>query len=165
MFPAAIEQGTNVSEREASPVDVSDVLRSRRSVRAYAPRDISDELVLELLDLARHAPSSLDGQPWQFIVVRDSEAKRRLATLKNQYCPPEKRHYPADFLADAPVVIVVCVDLDAAFGRHLEDGVLAAYSIMLGATRHGLTSVYLSASAPGAPQLADEIRSLFAIPA
>jgi nitroreductase len=146
------------------PTDLNEVMTARRSVRAYGPTPVSDTVIASLLDLARHAPSSLDGQPWHFIVVRDPFTKARLAGIKNRYCPPAKQRFRADFLADAPAIVVVCVDVQGSFGRHIEDGVLAAFSIMLAATRHGLAGVYLSGASPDDPQLAYEIRELFAIP-
>jgi nitroreductase len=146
------------------PTDLNEVMTARRSVRTYGPTPVSDTVIASLLDLARRAPSSLDGQPWHFIVVRDPVTKARLAGIKNRYCPPAKQWFPADFLADAPAIVLVCVELSRSFGRHIEDGVLAAFSIMLAATRHGLAAVYLSGASPDEPQLADEIRELFAIP-
>lgn len=106
----------------------------------------------------------MDGQPWHFIVVRDPALKGRLAEIKNRYCPPLKRRYRADFLRDAPAIVTVCVDAARSYGRHLEDGVLAAFAILLAATRHGLAGVYLSAASPDEPRLACEIRDLFEIP-
>lgn len=146
------------------PTDLRDVILARRSSRRYRPMAVPDEVVASLLDLARHAPSSMDGQPWHFIVVRDVGHKTRLAEIKNRYCPPLKQRFRADFLVDAPVVVVVCVDAERSFGRHIEDGVLAAFSILLGATRYGLAGVYLSAAAADEPRLAVEIRELFTIP-
>jgi nitroreductase len=149
---------------EHLPTDLHDVIMARRSSRRYRPVEVSHEVVASLLDLARHAPSSMDGQPWHFIVVRDPAQKTRLAEIKNRYCPPLKQRFRADFLVDAPVIVVVCVDAERSFGRHVEDGVLAAFSILLGATRYGLAGVYLSATAADEPRLAVEIRELFRIP-
>jgi nitroreductase len=149
---------------DTQPVDLNDVMVARRSCRRYGPTAVSDTVIASLLDLARHAPSSMDGQPWHFLVVRERAAKVGLVEIKNRYSPSAKRQYPADFLADAPAIVVVCVDLARSFGRHLENGVLAAFSIMLAATRHGLGSVYLSAISAEEPGLTTDIRELFAIP-
>ena len=149
---------------ERLPVDLNDVIVTRRSCRRYGPTPVSDTVIASLLDLARHAPSSMDGQPWHFLVIRDPASKARLVEIKNRYCPPAKQQYPADFLADAPAIVLVCVDLSLSFGRHLEDGVLAAFSLMLAATRHGLGTVYLSAISAEQPRLTTDIRELFAIP-
>lgn len=56
--------------------------RYRRSVRAIDPhRDVPNELVEKILELARWAPSAGNGQPWEFIVIRDTEMRGRIAGL------------------------------------------------------------------------------------
>jgi nitroreductase len=107
----------------------------------------------------------MNGQPWEFVIVRDERTRAALAALKNKYCPPSKAAYPADFLREAPVVIVVCVKEARSFGRDVENGVLAAAHIMLGAPALGLGTVYLSAHTGDAPGLREEIRALLAAPA
>jgi len=146
-------------------MEFDDVVRSRRSVRAFSDADVPDDLVKSLIDCALRAPSSMNGQPWRFIVVRNAGTKRRLAETKDRYCPPEKREYPAGFLREAPVVVVTCVERANAFDRGLESGVLATAHLLLAAANHGLTGVYMSASKPGTPGLAGEIREILGVPA
>jgi nitroreductase len=141
-----------------------EVLRTRRSIRRYEPRAVPERLILELLDLARHAPSSMDGQPWAFVVVKDAERKRRMAALKNAHCPPAKSAFPADFLEAAPVVVVVCVERARAHQREREDGVLATAWLLLAAHAHGLGGVYLSASQPDDGRLTAALKELLELP-
>jgi nitroreductase len=145
-------------------MDLDKTIKGRRSIRRYREEDIPDSLIEELLDLARYAPSSMNGQPWYFIVVRNDEAKRRLAEIKNKHCPAEKRMYKADFLQNAPVVVVVCVDRERSFNRGIENAVLATANIMLGAYRRGLGSVYMSAYRMDDPSISEEIRKNLDIP-
>ena len=146
-------------------MDVCQAISARRSVRAYRRDEVPVALVQQLLDLARHAPSSMGGEPWHFVVIRDAARKVQLADLKNCYCPPQKRSYSADFLREAPVIIVVCVAQDRAFNRSLENGVVATATLMIAAAGLGLGSTYLSAYDQAQPALADELRELLAIPA
>jgi nitroreductase len=146
-------------------VEFREVVNRRRSVRTFSAADVPDALVDALVDCALRAPSSMNGQPWYFIVVRDGETKRRLAETKDRYCPPEKREYPAGFLRGAPVVVVTCVDRARAFDRGMESGVLATGHLLLAAANHGLSGVYMSAYKDGAPEVADEIRAILGIPA
>ena len=113
----------------ATPLDK--VVAGRRSIPIYDRRDVSDSVVRELLDLARHAPSSMNGQPCCFLVIPDEATRSRLAEIKNLHCPPEKRSYPADFLADAPVIVAVCVERSRSFGREAENGILASAFLLL----------------------------------
>jgi len=146
-------------------MEFEQVVRARRSIRKFSAADVSDELVKSLIDCAVHAPSSMNGQPWHFIVVRNAETKKRLAATKNKYCPPEKSDYSADFLLAAPVLILTCVDQALSYDRGIENGVLATAHLLLAAANYGLTSVYMSAYKTGTPEVADEIRAILDIPA
>lgn len=140
------------------------IIKKRRSIRRYQDKDIPDRIIEGLLDLARYAPSSMDGQPWHFFVVRNHHTKECLVRIKNKYCPPEKQEYRADFLLGAPAVIVVCVDRKRSFERGIENAVLATAHIMLAASQEGLGSVYMSAYKTNEPALSKEIGRLLGIP-
>jgi nitroreductase len=127
--------------------------------------DVPDDLLNLLIDCATRAPSSMNGQPWSFIVVRNGETKKRLAEIKDKYCPPGKQEYPAGFLMEAPVVVVTCVDSARAFDRGIESGVLATGHLLLAAANHGLAAVYMSAYKNDTPAVAGEIRTVLGIPA
>jgi len=139
-------------------------IKKRRSVRTYRKADIDKETIAHLLDLARYTPSSMNGQPWHFVVIRSSPIKKRIAEIKNRYCPAEKLMFQADFIKSAPVVMVVCVDKKRSFSREIENGVLATATIMLAAANVGIGSVYMSAYKTGEPGLATEIHSLLKLP-
>jgi nitroreductase len=141
-----------------------DLVRGRRSIRKYKDKDIPDSEIKELLSLATHAPSSMNGQPWKFIVIRNAATKKKLVEIKNKYCPIEKQNYQADFLSKAPVVVVICVDKQKSFEREIENGVLATANILLGAHHKGLGSVYMSAYRPGDPRVSGDIRQILDIP-
>jgi len=81
-------------------VDVFEAIRGRRSIRAFESREVPEELVERLIEAARWAPSAGNIQPWEFIIVRKQEIKRKLA---------ESALYQS-FIEEAPVVIVVCAD-------------------------------------------------------
>ena len=146
-------------------MNLDTVIKGRRSVRHYRNMDVPDSVILELIDLARFAPSSMNGQPWSFIIVKDTLTRDRLATIKDEYCPLEKRDYKASMLRDAPVVIVVCVDRKKSHKRVIENAVLATSYLMLAAYSRGIGCVYMSAYTADEPRLADHIRELLEIPA
>lgn len=145
-------------------MELDQAIFGRRSIRKYKDRDIPPEDLEQLLDLARQAPSSMNGQPWYFIIIKDYQTKMALAHLKNKYCPREKQTYQADFLLQAPVIIVVCVDKQRSFEREVENAVLATAYLLLAAHSRGLGAVYMSAYRGGDPRLTDDIRLLLAIP-
>jgi nitroreductase len=145
-------------------MEINKTIEGRRSIRKYQDRDIPDSVIEELLELATYAPSSMNGQPWHFIVIRAEKTKKRLVEIKNKYCPVEKQVYKADFLQKASVIIVVCVDQQNSYDREVENGVLATANLILGAYSRGLGSVYLSAYRNGEPGISDDIRQALGIP-
>jgi nitroreductase len=144
-------------------MELDEAIEGRRAIRKYQDREVPDAIVSQLLALTRHAPSSMNGQPWHFVVVREAATKRALAELKNRHCPPEKKAYSADFLEGA-AILVVCIDLNRSNGRTVENAVLAASVFMLAAHSRGLGTVYMSAYQPGKPKLAKEIGQLLRLP-
>ena len=154
-----------MKEKSGSSRSFEEVVRQRRSIRRYEDRDVPEAVITEILEAARMAPSSMNGQPWCFVVVRDVETKRRISELKNRHCPPEKRSFSADFLSRAPVILVVAVNRARSFGRELENGVLATAWLLLAAQAQGLGSVYLSACQPHDPGLEMALGELLRLPA
>ncbi len=78
-----------------------DAIEQRRSIRRFTPDPVPDDHVHELLDAARLAPSGSNTQPWRFKVVTDAETRRKLAVAA----------YQQSFIAEAPLVLVCCADL------------------------------------------------------
>lgn len=109
----------------------------RVSVRRYAERPVDDEQVSALLHAAMSAPSGVNRQPWEFMVVDDPSTLKRLADALPY----------AKMAAEAPVAIVICGNKD----RFLEgvDGVLweqdlsaASENLLLAAHAIGLGGVW-----------------------
>lgn len=53
-------------------------IKTRKSVRSYNEKNISDETLNEILEAGRLAPSWVNVQPWKFIVIRDEKTKELL---------------------------------------------------------------------------------------
>jgi len=87
-------------------MNVIEAIRTRRSVRLYKPDAIPEEVLMQVLDAARLAPSAGNRQPWIFYVVRSPEVKEKL-----------KAAYGAEWLQAAPVAIVACGLPDKAWTR------------------------------------------------
>ncbi|HEY3747798.1 MAG TPA: nitroreductase family protein [Pseudonocardiaceae bacterium] len=58
-----------------------DAITSRRNVRTYDDRPISDEHLNRILEAGRRTPSSKNTQPWDFVLVTDRDRLVRLATV------------------------------------------------------------------------------------
>jgi nitroreductase len=101
-------------------------LRSLRAVRRFSPEPISDEVVHDILEVARWTGSSKNTQPWHLIVVRDRITLAQLAE-----CGPYAGH-----LAGAQAAIVLVMD----DGNKRFDEGRVAQSIMLAAWARGVGS-------------------------
>ncbi|MEM8533383.1 MAG: nitroreductase family protein [Chloroflexota bacterium] len=95
-----------------------DVVLKRRMVRNFADTPVAPELIDQMLDLARHAPSAGFTQGQSFIVVTRPEMKQSIATL----CGEE--HYVEKgfdrFISGAPVIVVPCTSESAYHRRYQE---------------------------------------------
>ncbi len=120
------------------------IIKTRRSVRSFKKDPIPKDVIETLLEAGRWAPSAGNIQPWEFFVVGNPELKEKLgrAALGQM------------FLAQAPVVIVVCaVPLQSALRyRHrgeklycIQDTAAAVQNILLAATALGLASCWVGA--------------------
>jgi nitroreductase len=81
-------------------MELLEAIKGRRSVRAFKQQDVPEETVEKLIDAARHAPSAGNIQPWEFVIVRKLEVKRKLTRAALNQA----------FVEEAPVVIVVCAN-------------------------------------------------------
>ncbi|MBI4334303.1 MAG: nitroreductase family protein [Chloroflexi bacterium] len=104
-----------------------DLMRRRRSARRFKPDPIPDEHIQKILEAGRWAMSGANGQPWEFVVVKDRDLIQEVARIRRD-CQKhtrvmeesrvkELRHaaylVPANEMPgfkDAPVVIVICGD-------------------------------------------------------
>jgi nitroreductase len=57
------------------------LVKNRRTVRRFKSDPIPDEYVDKIIEAARWAPSGLNQQPWEFVVVKKPELKAAIAAL------------------------------------------------------------------------------------
>ncbi len=62
-----------------------ELVKSRRSIRAFTDQPVSDEVVTKVVEAARWAPSGANSQPWEFIVIRDQATKDQMAQWGRQH--------------------------------------------------------------------------------
>ena len=78
-----------------------EAIKVRRSIRKFTSDDISEEMINQMLEAARLAPSAGNVQPWRFLIIRDPEIKQKL----RQICLDQR------FIEEVPVVIICFGDL------------------------------------------------------
>lgn len=112
-------------------MDTIEALKTRRSVREYKKDKVSEDILKELIDCARLAPTARNEQPWEFVVVSDASLKKQISELAPN----------GQFIKDAPVLIVIfCKDTK----YYLEDGCAATENIVLAAHALGLGSCWVA---------------------
>jgi nitroreductase len=75
-------------------------MRRVRQARQYRPDPVPDDVIEELLQVARWTGSSRNSQPWRFIAITDKEQLRRISQIRP----------PIAWVADAPLAIAIVLD-------------------------------------------------------
>ena len=88
--------------------ELMDVIRSRRSVRNFEDKDVSDEQIQKLLEAVKWAQSWANTQCWEIVVVRDPGTKAKLQETMGKGNPATKA------ITAAPVLLAVCGKLQSA---------------------------------------------------
>lgn len=98
-------------------MDFWQVIKKRRCIRQFEDRQVPDDLIKKILEAGILAPSEGNLQPWHFVVVRSQSLKSELEEASGGQAQ----------VGRAPVVIVVCIDLEVAVSKYGERG-LELYS-------------------------------------
>jgi len=59
-------------------MSLTEIIKGRRSIRAYSDKPVEKEKLEAVLDAARLAPSARNRQKWQFIIVTDPSVKDKM---------------------------------------------------------------------------------------
>ncbi len=124
-------------------------LLTRRSIRKFKDKNIDDDTILKILDIARYAPSAHNSQPWEFIIIRDRDILKELSKI----------HYGAKPLSRAPLAIVVVCNPSESPTSYLVDCANATMYILLAAHALGLGCVWIQTLRD-----IDKIRKILNIP-
>ena len=87
-------------------MDIMRIIKTRRSVRKFKKGKISEDLIKNILESARFAPSGLNNQPWKFLVLEDNR-KNDLAQFT---------HY-SSIIKGADKLILVFLNKDSSYNR------------------------------------------------
>jgi len=107
-------------------LDITQLVKSRRSIRKFKPTRVPRDIIRAILDLARWAPSAHNAQPWHLIVIEDAEVKRKLATemgkawlsdMRKDGVPKDKAERIVKFeswerITKSPIVVIACLSME-----------------------------------------------------
>jgi nitroreductase len=108
-------------------MDALEAIRTVLAVRSYQDKSVPEAAVRRILEAGRLTGSSMNGQPWHFIVVQNRETLRQLGGLLRT----------GPYVAQAPLAIVVAMD-NTRYA--LSDASRAIQSMLLTAWTEGLGS-------------------------
>jgi nitroreductase len=113
-----------------------DVILRRRSIRRYENKDISEEVLQQILETGRQAPSAANRQPIHFVIVNDHDTLKILCdTLFSR------------FVKYAPLAIVGCADIKSLLtGKWaIVDTTIAMQNMVIAAWTLGVGSCWIGA--------------------
>jgi nitroreductase len=120
-------------------MELSEVIKGRRSVRRFKPEPVPKDVIENILELAQWAPSAMNQQDWRFIVVEGAKKEALLkitATAFDHFKPILEKNFPDkpkvleaskrffETYGNAPVIVL-------AYGGHFPTGQADPYSISL----------------------------------
>jgi len=127
-------------------MEVYEAVRTVLAVRKYQDKPVPPDIVQRIVEAGRLTGSSMNGQPWHFIVVENRDTLRQLGALART----------GPYIAQAPLAIVVAIDKtkfavsDAS--RAIQSMILTAWSEGIGSNWVGFMGL-------------DDVKSLLKIPA
>ena len=101
-----------VVKMTTTSVDVYDAARTLLAVRRYKAKRIPKDLVRKIVEAGRLTASSVNLQPWHFIVVEDVEMLRKLGAASRT----------GPYIAGAPLAIAVAVEKASEYGSPTRAG-------------------------------------------
>ncbi len=126
-------------------MDVFEAIAARYSVRGYKPDPVSHEMLHQVLEAARQAPTAANKQPFRIVVVHTKGREEELA-----------RVYGRKWLLQAPLVIAFIAVPGEAWRRMDDkpysevDATIAMDHLVLAATALGLGTCWIAAFDPAA---------------
>ncbi|HIJ09064.1 TPA: nitroreductase [Candidatus Bathyarchaeota archaeon] len=113
-----------------------DLMLSRRSIRRYENKDIPEEVLKQILEAGRQAPSAANRQPIRFVIMNDDDMLKNLCdTLVSR------------FVKAAPAAIVGCADVKSLLtGKWaIVDATIAMQNMVIAAWTLGVGSCWIGA--------------------
>lgn len=124
-------------------MELKEAIKKRQSVRNFYDKEVKKEIIIEILEYANLAPSAGNLQARDFIIVDNKEIKEKLCEAAHNQ----------EFIAEAPIDIVVCANLERIYpyGRRgkelycIQDASAAIEHILLLSLEYGLDTCWVGA--------------------
>jgi nitroreductase len=116
-------------------MDIFEIIKTRRSIRKFTDKPVSDEIIDKIIEAGAWAPSGMNNQPWKFAIIKGEELKTQISTLT---------HYSRIILR-ANVLIAVLLDNSLSYDRTKDCQAIGAciQNMLLTIHSEGLGAVWL----------------------
>ena len=131
--------------QEGDNTSLLDAIFRRRSIRRYKSEQVPDDVLRNILEAGRAAPSADNTQPWHFIILTDSKMKKKLAS-----------GFWNRFIENSAFTIVGCGEKGDAWST--VDVAIALENIVIAAEAQGVGSCWIGDFREG------DVKDLLGIP-
>ena len=141
-------------------MEFKELVKARRSCRAFDSTAVTEEQLSYILEAGQWAPSPLNTQPWEFIIISDESLKAQVKKIGEEARqavidnggPGWAAKYGMDYIAEAPILAVVTVDpkkggLGSFFGQKygaMQAASACIQNMMLAASDLGLETLWFT---------------------
>ncbi len=132
-------------------MDFFNLLKTRRSVRVFQDKEVNQESIRKIIEMATYAPSACNIQGWRFVIVADQKKKEEIVNLGGSI-----------IIKNAPVGILVLYDnrtKNTEYSDDIQSASAAIQNILLSAHYLGLGACWICHLPPK-----NQLRKLFQIP-
>lgn len=146
-------------------MELDQVLKNRRSIRKYRPKDVDEKDINMILEAGLKAPSAGNLQPWRFIVTYNKKMINQAVdtTYRGGNIDSDNNQ---DWIREVPVIILACIDYTDSLDKYGEHGKKAAIQDVSAAVENmilkvvdlGLASCWISGFRER------ELREVFKVP-
>jgi len=125
-------------------MDFWETIKKRHCVRSFAAKQVSDDLIEKIISAGKLAPSAGGLQTWHFEIIKEQKIKDDLTIASMMQ----------KFIAQAPIVIVICADVEKSAGTYgergrdlyaIQDTAAATQNMLLAVTDLGLGACWVGA--------------------
>lgn len=120
-------------------MDFFEAVAKRKSIRKFLPKNVPIEDLKKMIESARLAPSALNSQPWEFIVINDSAKKKKIRELYENARIKLGLYQQDTLFIENAALVLVCSKPTSQW--HVFSTALSVENLVLAATALGYGSV------------------------
>ncbi len=130
-------------------MDFTDIIKSRRSIRRYQEKSISQKDIGDILNCAHLAPTAINIQPWLIGCVTDKALLKKLAVVADH----------GKFIGEAAACFAIFCEKGQKY--YLEDGCAATMNVIYACAAKGIGTCWVAGDKK---TYANEVRKLLKVP-